>query len=182
MRVPSERFDDVLARLREIATEVRSVTTGSSDVTEEYTDIEATLTNLRAVELQYTELLGRASTIGDVLQVQDRLNQVRLQIDRTEARRQSLASQVAMSTIHVSLRPPAVPAGGEGALALAADAWLASWDTLAWIGTTLIVSVAYAWWLLVPAIVAAVVLLRRRGSAPSAQPSAVAAPDAEEQS
>jgi len=38
------------------------------------------------------QLLGRAGSIGDVLQVQDRLNQVRLQIDRTEARRQYLAS------------------------------------------------------------------------------------------
>ncbi len=87
IRVPVARFDEVLSRLRDIATEVRSVSTGSSDVTDEYTDVEATLTNLRAVEGQYMQLLGRATTIGDVLQVQDRLNQVRLQIDRTEARR-----------------------------------------------------------------------------------------------
>ena len=64
LRVPA-RFDDVVARLREVALEVRSITTGSRDVTEEYTDVEATLRSLRAVEAQYMQLLGRASSIAD---------------------------------------------------------------------------------------------------------------------
>lgn len=97
LRVPGDRFDEVIAKLRDVAVEVRSITTGSNDVTDEYADVQATIANLRAVEAQYTQLLARTSSISEVLQVQDRLNQTRLQIDRTEARRQSLTSQVAMS-------------------------------------------------------------------------------------
>ncbi|MFA7249555.1 MAG: DUF4349 domain-containing protein [Dehalococcoidia bacterium] len=155
LRVPVERFGDVVARLREIAVEVRSITTTSNDVTDEYTDVEATLRNLRAVEAQYVQLLGRAGTIGDVLQVQDRLNQVRLQIDRTEARRQSLASRAAMSTITVSLRPASGIVSGSGPLARAGAAWQASLRTLEVIGTVLLVVIVYSWWLVPPIAIGA---------------------------
>lgn len=162
LRVPVDRFGDVLAKLREVAVVVRSISTGSSDVTNEYTDIEATIRNLRAVEAQYTTLLTRATSISDILTVQDRLNSVRLQIDRTEARRQSLASRSEMSTITVSLRPVAAGAAtpGTGAMAEARAAWNASLQTLATIGTTLLVVTIYLWWIIPFAVVGAVLLYR----------------------
>jgi hypothetical protein len=160
LRVPVDRFGEVVAKLREIAVEVKSITTGSTDVTDEVTDVEATIRNLRAVEAQYVQLLSRAGSIADVLSVQDRLNQVRLQIDRTEARRQSLASRAEMSTITVSLRPVAAPAVGQGgALASARAAWTASLATLAYVGTAVLVAVVYSWWI-VPIVVAALVARR----------------------
>ena len=162
LRVPVDRFGDVLAKLREVAVVVRSISTSSNDVTDEYTDIEATIRNLRAVEAQYTTLLSRATTISDILTVQDRLNGVRLQIDRTEARRQSLASRSEMSTITVSLRPVAAGAAtpGTGAMAQARAAWNNSLETLALIGTTLMVVTITLWWLIPFAVVGAVVLYR----------------------
>ncbi len=162
LRVPVDRFGDVLAKLREVAVTVHSISTGSSDVTAEYTDIEATIRNLRAVEAQYTTLLARASSISDILTVQDRLNSVRLQIDRTEARRQSLASRSEMSTITVTLRPVAAGAvtPGTGAMAQARAAWNDSLETLALIGTTLMVLAITLWWLIPFALVGAVVLYR----------------------
>ncbi len=162
LRVPVDRFGDVLAKLREVAVVVRSISTGSNDVTDEYTDIEATIRNLRAVEAQYTTLLSRATTISDILTVQDRLNGVRLQIDRTEARRQSLASRSEMSTITVSLRPVAAGAttAGTGAMAQARAAWNNSLETLALIGTTLMVVAITLWWLIPFAVIGAVVLYR----------------------
>ena len=42
IRVPTERFGDVIAQLQKAAVEVRSVTTNSKDVTDEVTDVEAT--------------------------------------------------------------------------------------------------------------------------------------------
>ena len=87
LRVPADRFGEVVTQLRGLATDVRSISSNSRDVTGETNDLEATLKNLRAVEAQYATLLGRSGSIGNILQVQERLNQVRLQIDRTEARR-----------------------------------------------------------------------------------------------
>ncbi len=178
LRVPSARFSEVLTRLRDVAVEVRSITTGSSDVTDEVTDVEATLRNLRAVEAQYTQLLSRAGSITDVLAVQDRLNQTRLQIDRTEARRQSLASRTEMSTITVSLRPVGGPALGRGgALGAVQAAWAASLSTLQGIAIAVLVAVVYLWWAIPVGIVALLIARRaqrrRAGAAvETAPPSA----------
>ena len=168
LRVPGDRLDDVIARMRDVVVEVRSITTGSNDVTDEYTDVQATLINLRAVEAQYMTLLARASSISDVLLVQDRLNQVRLQIDRTEARRQSLASQVAMSTVNVTLRPVSGLATSGSMLGQAQAAWRASLNTLSVVATAVVVTAVFFWWLIPLALVvvlALLVLRRRRGAA-----------------
>lgn len=165
IRVPEARFGEVVTQLRGLAVEVRAVSTSANDVTDQYTDVEATLANLRAVEAQYVQLLGRTGSIGEVLQVQDRLNQVRLQIDRTEARRRVLESQSALSTIAVTLQPvdatTAAAKPATGPLAAARDAWQASLRTLEGIATAVLVVLVYAWWI-APFAVAGAVIARRR--------------------
>ncbi len=163
LRVPADRFGEVVTHLRGLATDVRSISSNSRDVTGETNDLEATLKNLRAVEAQYATLLGRSGSIGDILQVQERLNQVRLQIDRTEARRALIQSQTEMSTLTVALLPEGTGVSGTGPRAAAVEAWEASLDTLENIATAAIVVAVYSWWI-VPLIVAGVVVLRRRTS------------------
>ncbi len=162
LRIPAARFGEVVTQLRGIASEVRTVSSSARDVTGEVTDLEATLRNLRAVEAQYATLLGRAVSIGDVLQVQERLNQVRLQIDRTEARRALIQSQTEMSTLSVALMPEGTAAknSADGFRASASEAWEASLATLENIATAAIVVLVYSWWI-VPLLVLAAVLLRR---------------------
>jgi len=163
VRVPSERFDSVLEQLRGLAVEVDSISTNSEDVTGEVTDLESSLRNLRAVEAQYIELLGRANAIGDVLQVQDRLNQTRLQIDQIEGRIQVLGRLSDFATLTVQLRPESAPpvVEDEGGLGGAArDAWQASLNTLENIATVALVVVVYSWWL-VPFLALGGFVLRR---------------------
>jgi hypothetical protein len=50
IRVPVERFDEALASIRKLAVEVHSERTEGTDVTEEYTDLQAQLRNLEATE------------------------------------------------------------------------------------------------------------------------------------
>ncbi|MFO7961220.1 MAG: DUF4349 domain-containing protein, partial [Nitriliruptoraceae bacterium] len=73
--------------------------------------LEAELTNLEAYETELRELLTEVREGGadteDLLQVFDRLNAVRGQIDQVEARRTQLTDQVAMSTINLRLSPTA---------------------------------------------------------------------------
>lgn len=151
LRVPSNKLDDAIARLKGLAVEVRTASTSSRDVTEEVTDIEASLRNLRSVEAQYTQLLGRGTNVNDVLQVQQRLDQTRLQIDRTEARRKVLASQAELWTLSVSMRSSAV--AGTGRLAAIEQAWAASLHTLDRIITGTVVTVVFFWWLIPLALI-----------------------------
>ena len=164
LRVPAERFQQTLDDLRALAIEVTSVSTSSQDVTGEVTDLESDLRNLRAVEAQYLELLGRAGAIGEILQVQDRLTQTRSQIERIEGRIALLGSLADLATLQVELRPPplspVVSQGGSGPLHAAGEAWDASLATLGAIATVGIVAVVYSWWLL-PLVILVALALRR---------------------
>lgn len=164
LRIPAERFDVVIAELSRLGVDTPHLSTSSSDVTGEVADIEASLRNLRAVEAQYSDLLSRAREIGEVLQVQDRLNSTRLQIDRLEGRRQVLGRLADLSTLFVSLRPVSAELetdDGDGGIGDAArDAWQASLDTLESIAEVGVAVVVYSWWLLPLAAVGAFVLRR----------------------
>jgi hypothetical protein len=178
LRVPGDRFGDVVTRLRDMAVEVQSISTGSQDVADQLTDLDATLRNLRAVETRYILLLDQARNIAEILQVQDRVNQVRLQIDRTEARRQLINGQVEMATLTVTLRPVgAVLHAPQPASALerVREAWAASLETLQTVATTVLVALVYTWWMVLLAVVG-VLALRRFGRTTHAAPSAVAPP------
>ena len=164
LRVPAERFDAVVSELRGLAAEVLTVSTSSQDVTGELTDLGSQLRNLRAVETQYLMLLDEARTISEILQVQDRLNQTRFEIDRTEGRIQLIERLADLATINVDLQPLTVPiAGGGGGGSVgdaAANAWAASLETLNSVARVVVVAAVYSWWLL-PLLVVALVLARR---------------------
>jgi hypothetical protein len=77
IRVPSEAYTSVMNQMRSIAVEIVAESSDTSEVTEEYTDLESRLRTLEATEARYLELLTRAETIEDILVMEDRLNSVR---------------------------------------------------------------------------------------------------------
>jgi hypothetical protein len=109
LRVPAARFDDVLARLRDLDGEVVAEATRESDVTRQIVDLEARITNLEASEATYRVLLERAERIEDILTVQSRLDGVRGEIEQLEAQLQDIEGDADLSTLSVSLLPVAEP-------------------------------------------------------------------------
>ncbi len=116
LRVPAPAFESTLDALRAIGTRVAREKVTGQDVTEEYLDLEARLRAQRAVEEQYLMILKQARTIGDTLLVQQKLGEVRGEIERAEGRRRFLESQTSLSTITVYLARTidAVDASGPG--------------------------------------------------------------------
>jgi len=104
IRVPVERFDEALDKLRNMAIDVPYESTEGRDVTEEYSDLKAQLRNLEAMEAQYLELLKKADEVEDILMVQRELFNVRGQIERTKGRIQYLERTSDMALIEVSLQ------------------------------------------------------------------------------
>jgi hypothetical protein len=159
IRVPAEVYGSVMRQLRGIAEEVKSEISEASEVTEEYTDLQARLRNLEATEAGYLELLTKAEEIADILIVQDRINQVRLEIEQVQGRMNLLDSLTDLATITVQLTLPVAPAeepdGGQG---WAAEAWDAAWegsqDAMVALGTVGIVGGVVLAWLAIPALVA----------------------------
>ena len=104
IRVPVERFDDALKRLRQLAISVPDESTQSKDVTEEYVDLEARLRNLEATEAQYLALLEMAKTVEEMLKVQQALSNVRGQIEQIVGRMKYLERTSDMALIEIGLQ------------------------------------------------------------------------------
>jgi cell division septum initiation protein DivIVA len=105
LRVPAENFSGTMTAV-ESEGRVLGSSTSTQDVTEQVVDLQARLENLRAERERLRELYQRANDTEDVLAVERRLSEVQTEIERTEARLQSLERRVAYSTITVEMREP----------------------------------------------------------------------------
>jgi hypothetical protein len=105
LRVPAENFSGMMTAVESEGRVVES-STSTQDVTEQVVDLQARLENLRAERERLRELYQRANDTEDVLAVERRLSEVQTEIERTEARLQSLERRVAYSTITVEMREP----------------------------------------------------------------------------
>lgn len=103
VRVPSETFETAMTSIAALAVDVRSETTNSQDVTEEFVDLQARLKNLEAAEQQLLAIMAKAEKVEDVLAVQRELTNTRAQIEQTKGRIQFLERSTSTSLIQVDL-------------------------------------------------------------------------------
>jgi PKD repeat protein len=103
IRIPSDDYDAAVAAVTGLAVEITSQNSTSQDVTEEYTDLAAKLTNLEATEAQLLEIMQQAATVDEVLAVQRELSNTREDIERTKGRMQYLERTSATSLININL-------------------------------------------------------------------------------
>lgn len=109
-RIPSDRWTEAVRGLRGLASRVLNELTQSAEVTAEVVDLEARIANLRASEAALQEIMTRAGTIEDVLQVQRELSNVRGQIEQLTAQRDDLRDRAVYGTLTVSFEAPVVAA------------------------------------------------------------------------
>ncbi len=111
LRIPADRFDDVLSRLEKLGDVQNRGITGQ-DVTEEYVDVDARRRNLIRQEERLLAILDQAKTVEDILKVEGQLERVRGEIESLTGRLRYLDNQVGLSTIDVELqeRPRSVTA------------------------------------------------------------------------
>jgi PKD repeat protein len=103
IRVEAQHFDEAIAALHNMAVDVTSESTSGQDVTEEYIDLNAQLTNLQASEAQLLELMKQAGDVDQILEVQKELTNTRGQIEQIKGRMQYLEQSTAMSLIQINL-------------------------------------------------------------------------------
>jgi AcrR family transcriptional regulator len=103
IRVPVERYSDLLSKARELG-ELRSLTSNSQDVSEEYYDIEARIRNKEKTEARLVALLEEATgNLEQVLEVEQKLDGVREEIERMQGRLRVLADQTSLATVTVTV-------------------------------------------------------------------------------
>jgi hypothetical protein len=173
IRVPAAAYESVLEQLRGLAIKVEKETSNSQDVTDQYIDLEARLRNQQALEVQYLDFLGRAQNITEMLQIQDRLSQVRLEIERIQGQANAIDTLSSLATISVHLSTEPVVEQPEEThldpLAAAGHGWEASLTFLRAMAAAVLATAAFLWWFVPVLVVAGFVSLffvrRGRGRA-----------------
>jgi hypothetical protein len=109
LRVPAAAYDTALAQARALGT-VTSTSSSAKDVTGSYTDLQAREGALKKTRDHYLTLLAKATTIGETLSVQQRVDDAQTQIDQLQGQINVLGDQASYGTLSATVteKAPAV--------------------------------------------------------------------------
>jgi hypothetical protein len=143
LRVPADAFDTTLAKFEALGVRLgKSIS--SEDVTGQLVDLDARMATMRAQEETYRELLRQSRRIEDVIQLQDKLTQVRSTIESMAAQRKSLAGLAALSTVGLTLEQDAPPTPLPTDPNWLTQAWGEAMGTVASVGRSAVVVAIWA--------------------------------------
>jgi len=168
VRVPAKRFREALDFFGSLG-EVTRQREWTQDVTEEYLDVQARIANKRALERRLLGLLAqKTAKLADLVAVEEKLAQVRAEIEQAEGRMRYLKNRIAFSAITVSLFEPSSERADEESV-LAPLSWAGEQMGRIFfgsIGVVLLIVVGLApWAILAYVIVKTIIVLRRRKKA-----------------
>jgi hypothetical protein len=98
-------MDEALREIKRLGGGAETEKIGSEDVTDEYIDIEARVTNQRHLEQQLVSILAQANNVDSALKVHQELTSVRTEIDRLEGRKRFLDTETSLAKITLSMSP-----------------------------------------------------------------------------
>lgn len=100
LRIPKNELDGFLELVSDVGNVVRR-TESVEDVTLSYVDLESHRNALRTEQERLLALLEQAETLDDVLTIEDRLANVRYQLESMESRLRTMDNQVDYSTVYL---------------------------------------------------------------------------------
>lgn len=103
LRIPSDKYDATVAQIKGLASTVFNESTSGDDVTDQFVDLQARLGAAKAEEAQYLEILKRAGTIEETLQVTGRLGEVRSRIEQMEGQMRFLQDRTDYATLSITM-------------------------------------------------------------------------------
>ncbi|MBQ1019306.1 DUF4349 domain-containing protein [Micromonospora sp. D93] len=167
LRVPAAKFTDVVEEIAKLGRQ-QSREIDTQDVTEETVDLDARITSQRARVESARRLLARATSITDLVSLENELGRREADLAALEAKKRRLADLTALSTITVSLAGPAAKTTEDetGFLAGLKGGWKAFVVSMTVLLTVLGALLPFLVALGVP-LAALVVVLRRRRKPPA---------------
>lgn len=102
IRIPAKGFDELVGQIGEGVKEFDYKDISVRDVTAEFLDVEARIKTKKELENRYIAILQKANTVANMLEVEEKLGEVRGEIESMEGRLKYLKNQVAYSTLEVS--------------------------------------------------------------------------------
>jgi hypothetical protein len=103
IQIPAHHFDDFMQSYTPSSARVTSKTVSMRDVTMEYTDHELRIENTNSYIARFRELLAKAKTITEILEIENRISQLTYEQEQAKVRLRYLAAQVEMSNIQIQI-------------------------------------------------------------------------------
>lgn len=103
IRVPEEKRQEALSVYKNLAVKVVSESVHGSDVTDEYVDLESRLAILNQTKNKYQEIMDRAVSVTDLMNVQRELINLQSQIDNLKGQQKYYEQSAKLSKIMIYL-------------------------------------------------------------------------------
>lgn len=103
VRIPSAKLDGFLSQMNE-QSNVTNRSESVQDVTLQYTDIESRKKSLTIEQERLWALLEKADTLEAVIALEERLSEIRYQLEGFESQLRTYDNQVDYSTVHISIQ------------------------------------------------------------------------------
>lgn len=102
VRIPEEKLDGFLKTMADIGNIVRRYD-NVEDVTLSYVDMESRRNTLRTEQSRLLEFLDKAENIEEIITIEQRLSEVRYQLESMESQLRTIDNLVDYSTVEISL-------------------------------------------------------------------------------
>jgi len=138
VRVPADKTDSLIAIIESNASKIDYKNIDVQDVTEQFIDLDTRIKTKKEVEARYRELLTRATSVEEILKIEEQIGNIRTEIESAEGRLRYLSNQVQYSTLHVTFYEKYSDFGFWGKMG---KAFKNGWNSLLW----LLVGIANLW-------------------------------------
>ncbi len=105
--VPSDKYEETISQVRGYGT-VQAFNSSAQDVSQQYVDLNSRLKAAEAQRDAMLTLLQRATTINEIINIQNQIGQITSQIEQLKGQISFLEHATGYSTINVTLREAAV--------------------------------------------------------------------------
>ncbi len=111
IRVPEDKRKEAMEAFKKMAVKVVSESVNGTDVTDQYSDLQAQLDVLQKTKAKFEEILDKASAVRDLLEVQQQLISIQSQIDSVKGQQKYYEQTAKLSkiTIYLSTDELALP-------------------------------------------------------------------------
>lgn len=103
IRVPYINFEKIVSAIEKGKDEIVNKNIQARDVTEEFIDLTSRLESKQAYLKRYKDLLSKAQSIKDVLEIEEKIRVIQEEIESTKGRLKYLSDQVSYSSLSINV-------------------------------------------------------------------------------
>ena len=164
IRIPSAEFESFVSEFSSYDGKVIYKEIKSRDVTSEFIDLETRLSNKRKYLEKYGDLLSKAKTVKDILQIENEIRGLEEEIESTVGRLKYLKDLVGYSTLDIVLTKEKdfkyTPEGEDSFVERMKESFSNGWKTV--VNFILIIFGLWPVWLLLPVLIYAIRKYRKK--------------------